>query len=105
MATAPELLRLPKDVLRHWTARRSARSAELLVGSTPSWSTQSHESAWNSAFRNTHSHMGWTFAGRECAGPIPLVRRTGGRLGSRLRWRIVGTTEICASLRGPGSIP
>src|ERR1035441_4449915 len=37
-ATSPSGLRLPKLILRHWTAHRSARSALLLVGSTPSLS-------------------------------------------------------------------
>jgi len=36
MAVSPVALRLPKLVFRHCTAHRRARSAELLVGSTPS---------------------------------------------------------------------
>ena len=36
MASSPLALRLPKQILRHCTPVRRARSALLLVGSTPS---------------------------------------------------------------------
>ena len=38
MVTSPLALRLPKLVLRNWTAQRRAGSGEFLVGSTPSFS-------------------------------------------------------------------
>ena len=51
MVTSPLAFLLPKLVLRHWTAQRSARSAELLVGSTPSFSrkTKNFPQGWNMA--------------------------------------------------------
>src|SRR4051812_44792620 len=42
-ATSPCGLRLPKLILRHCTAQRRARSAALLVGSTPSLSRNVQE--------------------------------------------------------------
>ena len=51
MVTSPLAFLLPKLGLRHWTAQRSARSAELLVGSTPSFSTKTKNFSqrWNMA--------------------------------------------------------
>jgi hypothetical protein len=38
----PLLLAVPSERLRHWTPKRKARSARLLVGSTPWWDRNTH---------------------------------------------------------------
>ena len=50
---------LPKLGLRHWTAQRSARCAELLVGSTPSFSrkTKNFSQGWNMALARLRTSL------------------------------------------------
>ena len=59
MVTSPLAFLLPKLVLRHWTAQRSARSAELLVGSTPSFSmkTKNFSQGWNMALARSRTSL------------------------------------------------